>query len=47
MMNKQKLITELQSQGLKLTDSDLGASGRKGAPVHQITKLLPSMVPQQ
>lgn len=29
-MNKQRLITELQSQGLKLVDSETGASGRKG-----------------
>jgi radical SAM protein (TIGR04043 family) len=29
-MNKQQLITELQSQGLKLVDSERGASGRKG-----------------
>lgn len=29
-INKQKLITELQSQGLKLIDDNGGASGRKG-----------------
>jgi len=29
-MNKRRLITELQSQGLKLVDSETGASGRKG-----------------
>ncbi|WP_088892521.1 MSMEG_0568 family radical SAM protein [Leptolyngbya ohadii] len=29
-MNKQTLITELQSYGLKLIDPDLGASGRRG-----------------
>ncbi len=29
-MNKQKLITELQSQGLRLGDASGGASGRKG-----------------
>ncbi|MDX2239609.1 MAG: MSMEG_0568 family radical SAM protein [Leptolyngbyaceae cyanobacterium bins.302] len=29
-MNKQQLITELQSQGLKLIDPSLGAAGRKG-----------------
>lgn len=29
-MNKQKLITDLQSQGLKLIDSSIGATGRKG-----------------
>lgn len=29
-MNKQQLITELQSHGLKLIDPDLGATGRKG-----------------
>lgn len=29
-MNKQQLITELQSYGLKLVDPTLGASGRKG-----------------
>ncbi len=29
-MNKQTLITELQSYGLKLVDSDVGASGRRG-----------------
>ena len=29
-MNKQRLITELQSVGLKLVDSSIGASGRKG-----------------
>jgi radical SAM protein (TIGR04043 family) len=29
-MNKQTLITELQSYGLKLIDSDVGASGRRG-----------------
>ncbi len=29
-MNKQQLITELQSHGLKLIDHDLGAAGRKG-----------------
>ncbi|WP_036481288.1 MSMEG_0568 family radical SAM protein [Myxosarcina sp. GI1] len=29
-MSKQKLITELQSQGLKLIDRDTGAAGRKG-----------------
>ncbi len=29
-MNKQQLITELQSYGLKLVDSEVGASGRRG-----------------
>ena len=29
-MDKRKLITELQSQGLKLVDRDTGAAGRKG-----------------
>ena len=29
-MNKQKLITELQSQGLKLVEAGAGVSGRKG-----------------
>lgn len=29
-MNKQQLITELQSYGLKLVDHELGAAGRKG-----------------
>jgi radical SAM protein (TIGR04043 family) len=29
-MNKQQLITELQSKGLKLLDKDRGAAGRKG-----------------
>ena len=29
-MNKQQLITELQSHGLKLIDAELGAAGRKG-----------------
>ncbi|NET47906.1 MAG: MSMEG_0568 family radical SAM protein [Merismopedia sp. SIO2A8] len=29
-MNKQHLITELQSQGLRLVDASVGASGRKG-----------------
>lgn len=29
-MNKQRLITELQSQGLRLVDTSVGASGRKG-----------------
>jgi radical SAM protein (TIGR04043 family) len=29
-MNKQHLITELQSQGLQLLEPDIGASGRKG-----------------
>ncbi len=29
-ISKQKLITELQSQGLKLIDRDTGAAGRKG-----------------
>lgn len=29
-MNKQQLITDLQSQGLKLVDSEIGATGRKG-----------------
>lgn len=29
-MNKQRLITELQSQGLKLLENNLGAAGRKG-----------------
>ena len=29
-MDKRKLITELQSQGLKLVNSDLGTEGRKG-----------------
>jgi radical SAM protein (TIGR04043 family) len=29
-MNKQHLITELQSQGLQLLEPDMGASGRKG-----------------
>ncbi len=29
-MNKQHLITELQSHGLKLVDPEVGASGRKG-----------------
>ena len=29
-MDKKKLITELQSQGLKLINHDIGASGRKG-----------------
>lgn len=29
-MNKQRLITELQSNGLQLLDPDIGASGRKG-----------------
>jgi radical SAM protein (TIGR04043 family) len=29
-MNKQRLITELQSQGLKLIDPNFGAAGRKG-----------------
>jgi radical SAM protein (TIGR04043 family) len=29
-MNKQHLITELQSQGLKLLDKDIGIPGRKG-----------------
>ncbi|HTL87830.1 MAG TPA: MSMEG_0568 family radical SAM protein, partial [Leptolyngbya sp.] len=29
-MNKQKLITDLQSRGLKLIDPNIGASGRKG-----------------
>lgn len=29
-MDKQRLITELQSQGLKLLEPDVGASGRKG-----------------
>jgi radical SAM protein (TIGR04043 family) len=29
-MNKQKLITELQSKGLKLLETETGASGRKG-----------------
>ncbi len=29
-MNKQRLITELQSQGLKLTEAGVGAKGRKG-----------------
>lgn len=29
-MNKQQLITELQSYGLKLIDSNLGTTGRKG-----------------
>lgn len=29
-MNKQQLITELQSQGLKLIEREAGASGRKG-----------------
>ncbi|MGG6293953.1 MSMEG_0568 family radical SAM protein [Leptolyngbya sp. AN02str] len=30
MMNKQRLITELQSAGLRLLDQQVGASGRKG-----------------
>ena len=29
-MNKQQLITDLQSQGLKLIDPNIGATGRKG-----------------
>ncbi|MGP1387309.1 MAG: MSMEG_0568 family radical SAM protein [Thainema sp.] len=29
-MNKQRLITELQSKGLKLVDPQMGAAGRKG-----------------
>ena len=29
-MDKQRLITELQTQGLRLVDPDIGASGRKG-----------------
>ncbi|MGG6264019.1 MSMEG_0568 family radical SAM protein [Leptolyngbya sp. AN03gr2] len=29
-MNKQQLITDLQSQGLKLVDPSIGATGRKG-----------------
>jgi radical SAM protein (TIGR04043 family) len=29
-MDKQQLITELQSQGLRLVDQEVGASGRKG-----------------
>ncbi|MEO1210792.1 MAG: MSMEG_0568 family radical SAM protein [Cyanobacteria bacterium J06638_20] len=29
-MNKQRLITELQTHGLKLVDADVGAAGRKG-----------------
>jgi radical SAM protein (TIGR04043 family) len=29
-MNKQQLITELQSQGLKLLDADFGVAGRQG-----------------
>jgi len=29
-MNKQRLITELQSQGLRLVDSTVGAAGRRG-----------------
>jgi radical SAM protein (TIGR04043 family) len=29
-MNKQQLITELQTQGLRWVDSEIGASGRKG-----------------
>lgn len=29
-MNKQQLITELQSQGLRLIDREVGAAGRKG-----------------
>ncbi len=29
-MNKQQLITELQSSGLRLVEQDLGATGRKG-----------------
>jgi radical SAM protein (TIGR04043 family) len=29
-MNKQRLIAELQSHGLRLVDSDIGAAGRKG-----------------
>jgi radical SAM protein (TIGR04043 family) len=29
-MNKQQLITELQSQGLRLVDREVGAAGRKG-----------------
>ena len=30
MMNKQQLITELQSKGLRWVDPNIGASGRKG-----------------
>ncbi|MFM7440234.1 MAG: radical SAM protein, partial [Snowella sp.] len=30
MMNKQQLITELQSKGLRWVDPNVGASGRKG-----------------
>jgi radical SAM protein (TIGR04043 family) len=30
VMNKQQLITELQSSGLKLVDQNIGAAGRKG-----------------
>jgi len=29
-MNKQRLITELQTHGLKMVDPAVGATGRKG-----------------
>ena len=29
-MNKQQLITELQSQGVRLIDQEVGATGRQG-----------------